>query len=126
MGRIRRSWLQPATGFGLVVGTRDGAIEDADAALLAELDVDLVLRARFRVGLHEGKASVQRGSIVTVLGADVMGSAESTRSLLGDEVVEVGVDPDGPTSIRHRVDEARFLDSLRPVFARYVLLGLDG
>ena len=40
-----------------------------------------------RVGVHEGAASIERGSIIAITGKNVLGSMESRRSIFSDQAV---------------------------------------
>ena len=59
-GRIRGSVTYPAEGLGVITGAEGGDVIDVDAELMKELGADYVVRARFRVGVHKGAASIER------------------------------------------------------------------
>ena len=55
--------------------------------LLDELQADLSIRARFRVGVFDHRVSLNRGALVHFTGPAVAGSVTSLRSLLSDKKI---------------------------------------
>lgn len=87
-GRIRGFDVLPAPGLAVIDGAQgDREVGDVDAALLAETGADLVIRARFRLGIHEGRASIETGSELQVTARGQHGVVSSQRSLTSDEDV---------------------------------------
>jgi hypothetical protein len=128
VGRVRSFDVVAAPGL-LVI---DGALDDAhdlgapgvDRALLEETGADVVVRARFRVGLHEGRLAVESGSTLEVTGRDHQGVLASHRSLTSDdEVSEVGFLP--VRGIAYEIDPAALRAALDLVFPVYRDLALD-
>jgi hypothetical protein len=127
-GRIRSFDVVPGPGLRVI----DGAVEDeddegapgVDRALLDETGADVVMRARFRVGLHEGRLAVESGSTVAVTGRGFQGTLASQRSLTSDaEVAEVGFLP--VRGLDYAIDPSALRAALDVVFPVYRDLALD-
>lgn len=124
-GRVRSFDVLPAPGLRVIDGARDDDdLADVDRALLDETGADLVVRARIRVGLHEGRLAVASGSELQVTARDVQGALVSHRSLTSDdEVAEASFLP--VRGIRYEVDVAALRAALDLVFPAYRDLALD-
>ncbi len=123
-GRIRASVTYPMEGLGVIAGAEGGDVIDVDAELMKELGADYVIRARFRVGVHEGAASIERGSVVTVTEKDVLGSLESGRSIFSDQSV---LRNEGFLPIRgnkYEVHTRKYELAMKSLFPRYVRIAL--
>jgi len=123
-GRIRASVTHPAEGLGVITGAEGGDVINVDAELMKELGADYVIRARFRVGVHEGAASIERGSIVAITGKNVLGSMESGRSIFSDQAV---LRNEGFLPIRgnkYEVHTKKYELAMKSLFPRYVRIGL--
>lgn len=122
-GRIRSYIELPVQGLGVVDGATEGETEEVEAAIIKELGVDVVVRARFRIGVHQGRASVERGSEVTLLGNNILGSLSSSRSLSSDE----SITKDGSfLPIRgylYEVDPGKYRAAMKTLFPTYLELG---
>ncbi len=124
-GRIRATVLRPVRGLYVIIGGFQAEIEDVDARLLAELDADLVIRARFRVGVHEGKASLERGSVVTFTGRGILGSMTSNRSITSDDSVLKGGGLKPSRAIYYEVDPELYRPAMEALFSTYLGLGFQ-
>ncbi|MBX3468488.1 MAG: hypothetical protein KF878_16570 [Planctomycetes bacterium] len=124
-GRIRSFEVLPATGLPVIEGAAGGqTLEEVDAALLGETGADMVVRVRLRVGVYEGRASVERGSEVHVTHAAGRGRVTSGRSITSDEEVAVaGFLP--VRGIAYEVDGAAYLAAMDALFPVYRELALD-
>lgn len=127
-GRIRSFDVVAAPGLRVI----DGALDDdddqgvagVDRALLDETGADLVVRARFRVGLHEGRLAVESGSVLEVTGHDRQGAVTSHRSLTSDdEVSEVSFLP--VRGIAYEIDPKALSAALDLVFPVYRDMAFD-
>lgn len=132
LGRVRHTKTWPAEGLRVIEGAKEGEPETVDAALLEETRADVVVRARFRVGEFEGKASIESGSVVLVTGRDYMGTMLSSRSLISDgPVVEEDARPlldEGFMPLRgflYPIDPDRYRAAIGPLFQRYLELAFD-
>ncbi len=119
-GRVRDFKVVPAEGLMVIDGAKDVDIESVDAALLHELKADVVVRARIRIGVHQGRASVETGSVITVTGKHVLGSLESRRSLMSDE----GIVKDGGylpiQGYLYEVDPLLYKEEMKKLFPKYL------
>ncbi|MDX2017007.1 MAG: hypothetical protein SFY95_05115 [Planctomycetota bacterium] len=84
-GRPKEVVVYPATGLKTL---REDLPREKMRALLAETGSDLALRVRIRVGVDEGRATVERDSIVRAVWADSAGTAfgqlKSLKSIRSD------------------------------------------
>ncbi len=80
--------IEPAKGFDLILGTKDGrTVEQVEQELLKELGADAAVRVRFRVSVYRQVASMEKWSIVRVTKDSSVGFHFAERSLLSDETV---------------------------------------
>lgn len=96
----------------------DPAARENDAALLAlveELGADGVLQVRLRVGVRDGRASIEKGSSFRAFGLEGRLVLESELTLLSPYVVTV----EGGA-----VDSRRFVTAIRRLFRPYIGMAL--
>lgn len=80
--------IEPAKGFDLILGTKDGRpVEQVEKEMLKELGADAAVRVRFRVSVYRQVASMEKWSIVRVTKDSSTGFHFAERSLLSDEKV---------------------------------------
>lgn len=132
VGRIRHTKTWPVQGLRVIEGAKEGEPEAVDAALLAETGADVVVRARFRVGEFEKKATLESGSVVVVTGRDYLGSMASRRSLVSDgPVLKDDGRPlldEGFLPLRgflYPIDPDKFRGAVKPLFKRYLELAFE-
>lgn len=119
-GRIRQTVTYPVKGLGVITGAEGGDVIDIDAELTKEIGADYVVRCRFRVGVHDGKASIERGSVINITGKDVLGYMESGRSIISDQGV---LKNEGFLPIRgnkYEVHSGKYKLAMNSLFPRYV------
>lgn len=93
-GRIKQLAIYSISGLGVIEGAGGADIESVEAELLEELNVDVILRIRIRVGVLDGHASMDRGSIIWVLSRHVAGNLIADRSLVSDiQVIDTEKNP---------------------------------
>lgn len=119
-GRVRTMRVYPAPGGRVISAPTGRAESDARSALLDELGVDALLRVVLRVGVYQGRASLEEGSrmLLTTPGSDA--TLEARRSLLSDMDV-LGEDA---TDAQLVVSERAYLaaiDNTAPVFINAAL-----
>lgn len=86
-GRIRRLSLRTVPGLGIVRGGGDQDVEVIAEALREELNADVVLRIRLRLGTFSGHATLERGSVIHAVTQHTSGTISTERSLISDEWV---------------------------------------
>ena len=123
-GRIGATETYPADHLRVVVGAMEGIPEEVDLRVLRQVRADVVVRAKFRVGVHKGVAALESGSVVFVTAKDVDGFLQSHRSLVSEKEVivedESGFMPlVGTTYVG---DSKKFRDAMRTLFPAYLTL----
>jgi hypothetical protein len=83
-GRPRRSRIYPAEGLGVVTAAAPAQI---DERLREELLADGLLRVRLRVGSHNGLATLESGSTLTLTTASGTLTASLPRTLASADIV---------------------------------------
>lgn len=124
-GRITGRRIQPANGLRLITGAQDAEIEDVELDLLDELDADVSIRVRVRAGVHGGRATLERGSIVWVLSRDLAGDLTATRSLLSDEPVIDETPLTLPQGDAYRVDPDAYREAMRCLFPPFAAMAFE-
>ena len=114
--------IHPAVGLKLIQGATSGDIEDVDAQLLAELGADVTLRARFRVGVFNGRASIESGSVITITGPRILGSYTSRRSILSKQAVLNGEGFTPFVGDRYDVHDGKYRLAMDSLFNNYISL----
>jgi len=92
--------------------------------VLQAIEVDRVVRARFRVGIYRGLLSVEQDSLIMATANDRLETIKAQRSLLSPTPA---VDPKKFEAFRGDVfliDPTRFLQALDQTFPAYVRLGI--
>ena len=124
-GRVMKAVFRPAKGLKVLAADDLAAVERAEMVLVTELEADISIRARFRLGVFDGRASFDRGSIVLITGPRLAGSLASTRSLLSEEEVVAArefIPVKGGVS---KVDAQRYRATVLELFPLFVSMGLD-
>ena len=124
-GRILKAVYRPAKGLKMLDGGDLSAAEEAELALLEELQADVSIRARFRVGVFDHRVSLDRGATVHFTSPNLAGSVNSTRSLLSDKKIVSSRDffpVKGDVLIVHHQD---YIAALLELFPHFVAMGLD-
>ena len=123
-GRVAVTKTHPIEGLKVVIGAMDGLAEDVDLKVKRQVRADVVVRARFRVGVHKGVAAVESGSIVFVTADEVHGYLQSHRSLVSATPV-VNEDAGGfmPfVGTTYVVDTKKFKAAMKQLFPTYLTL----
>ena len=123
-GKIRVTAIYPAPGLKVVTGP-SGEVEKIDQELAKELGVDAVLRAHFRVGVYQGRASVEMGSVFYISSSDVSGELESRRSLASDQSVLRNYGYTPTISGIYDVSEEIYLEAINNLFQNYAALATE-
>ena len=124
-GRARRSRTYPASGLAVLTGG-DGLLEAVDGKLRAQLSADGVLRIRLRIGSHEGHATLESGSTLTLTTATGALSASLPRTIMSDEHVGRS---EGYLPFRgslDRLDRAAYRAAVRRLVRRFLHDALEG
>ncbi len=124
-GRVMKAVFRPAKGLKVLAADDLAAVEQAEMALVTELEADISIRARFRLGVFDGRASFDRGAMVLITGPRLAGSLASTRSLLSEEEVVAArefIPVKGDVS---KVDAQRYRATVLELFPFFVSMGLD-
>ncbi|MEK6642923.1 MAG: hypothetical protein AABZ08_03375 [Planctomycetota bacterium] len=80
--------IEPAKGYGIILGTNDGRpVEQVEQELLKEIGADAALRVRFRLSVYRQVASMEKWSILRVTKSGSFGYHFAERSLISDETV---------------------------------------
>ena len=119
----RKVLVHAAGGLRIFKKTPNDRAAQIAVALLREIGADVAVRARFRVGVHRGRATIKRGSRVWVLSRRVRGNMILKRTLLSDTRVVTDddfrlVNPDDYT-----VDSEKYLATMRRLFPTLLRLG---
>ena len=92
-------------------------------ALIAEVEADVVIQVRLRIGLHKGHGVIDKGSTFRVLTRNGVGLLESRIALVSEGLV---IDP-GETEIDAstlHIDSSRFAEQVRTLFRPYISMAL--
>lgn len=85
VGRVVRVDARPAAGLARVGDTASDQYETAERALLAELDAGVLIRAHFRLGVHKGRATIERGSSIHIRAPGYTGTLVAEDSVVSRE-----------------------------------------
>ncbi len=122
-GRPKEACIYPAYGLK-AIDSRQKDVEAVLTELLRETNADAVLRIRLRVGVYQGRAAVQCGSVIDLTGKKQIGSIESIRSLVGDELVVDGTPEQVAGMTIYRVNAAKFRESIRKLVVPYLKMAI--
>jgi len=123
-GRIRKLLLESAPGLVLVEGSQE-AIAANDAALAAELGVEAVLHISLRIGVWNGRATIEEGCSVTVNTPKGPAKLESLRTLASHRSVLESRQYTANISGQFNVNADRFSEALAEVFPPYIGLATE-
>ena len=124
-GRPRRSRTYPASGLAVLTG-REALLETVDGQLREDLQADGVLRIRLRIGSHEGHATLESGSTVSLTTAGGTLAASLPRTIVS--VDQVGRS-EGYLPFRGFLDHlerAPYRRAIRRLVAQFLRDALDG
>lgn len=120
VGRPKEACLY--TTYGLrAIDPRQKDVESVLKDLLNETGADAVLRIRLRVGVYQGHATIERGSVICLTGRSRMGDIESIRSLVGEELV---VSAPAKGEVTYQVDSSKFRQSIRRLVVPYLKMAV--
>lgn len=117
-GRIKRTLIRSPGALRIVEKGRDVEVESVEAALIKEIGADVALRLRARVGVYEGRASLERGTTIWVLSEDVVGNLTADRSLLSDERVAFEKTEGGTTV--YSVETEKYVAAMRKMIPPFI------
>ena len=123
-GTTKKMQVYPAEGLVTIKGTGGAKVEDVEAALAKEIGADATIRARFRVGLYDQRATVERGSwifIRTTTGAQELTASMSLES--EEEVAGKGEFKAFQGRI-YKVDSAKYRAAIGEIFPAFVDMAL--
>lgn len=123
-GRIASIALRSVPELALLRGGGDEDAESIEADLLKELNVDVLLRVRVRVGTFSGHATLERGSVVRVCTSDLNGSLLANRSLVSDTWVIADMRERGG-GWEVRVNLPRYEEALRRMFPPFIAMAFE-
>lgn len=124
-GRVLKAEFRSAKGLKLLAGEDPTVIERTEWALLRELEADVSIRACFRLGVFDGRLSLDRGAYLLVDGPQLAGTLTSTRSLLSEVEVVVGREFFPVVGEVIAVDGETFQATALELFPHFVAMGLD-
>ncbi len=125
-GRVIKAVFHPARDLRLLpVG--EAMVEASEVKLLDELDADISVRVRFRVGLFDGRPSLERGTMLLVTGPRVLGSLVTERSLLSAREV---VDEEATEFVPVKgevlaIEGEQYMHAVRELFPHFIAMGLE-
>jgi len=115
----------PASGLGEIRGAQGQSIQEVESQLIRELGVDAALRARLRIGVAYGCATLERGSRIAFTTRDSTGAVVAVRSLLSEQVV---IETKGPEAIygkKYSVIGELFGETVQQLFPPYISAALN-
>lgn len=124
-GRVKAIELQPVSGLAVIDRAEGEALEAVEAKLINELNADVSLRVRIRIGVHHDRATLERGSIVSVVGSDFIGSVAAIQSITSDTPVVCErrfLPVEGETST---VDDIDFLIAMQETFPLWMMMAFE-
>ena len=124
-GRVMKAVFRPARGLKLLAAEDLAAVERTELALVSELEADISIRGRFRLGVFDGRVSFDRGAIVLFTSPTLAGSLTSTRSLLSEVEVVAARDFVPVKGGVLQLDTDSFRNTVLELFPHFVSLGLD-
>jgi hypothetical protein len=120
-GRPKQAGLYTVDGLR-AIDPQQADVEKVSADLLKEVGADVVLRFRLRVGVYGGRATLEAGSVVDLVGPGRVGDLESIRSLIGDgSVLDEAAAPAGD-EVTYVVNSAKFRDAIRRMAVPYITM----
>ena len=123
-GRIRKMSLHTVPGLVLVEGPQE-TIAATDAALAAELGVEAVLHISLRVGVWNGRATIEEGCVLAVNGAKGPAKLVSRRTLASHPSVLASRQFTANLSGEYNVDYTRYSGAIAEVFSPYIGLASE-
>jgi hypothetical protein len=124
VGNVRRVSRRSLPGLTII---RGGGDRDPDAIaekLRTELGADVVLRVRIRAGTFSGHATLERGSVIQVVAADVAGTILAERSLVSDESV-IAESKQVVGGWQARVNLPAYDAALQAMFPAFIAMAFD-
>jgi hypothetical protein len=119
----RKVLVHAASGLRIFKKTPDDRAAQIAVDLLKEIDADVAVRARFRVGIHRGRATIERDSRIWVLSRRVRGNMILERSLISDNSVVTDEDFRLVNPEKYTVDSDKYLATMRRLFPILLELG---
>ncbi len=121
-GNPKRIEVYPAGVLSVLGYGRDVSINRAMRETARELGVDVVLRARFRLGAYGELASIERDSLMWVATADEVGELRSARSLVSPESAAEYKGFTLFSGQRYTVDADKYAAAIKEMFGSYVAM----
>ena len=121
------TWVNvyPVTGLGIAKGTGKMTGKQVAIAVIKELGADVAARVRLRVGVYQGRATIERGSQVWVLSRDVYGQMQLAKTLASGAKVLAPQQFDVAYDDRYVVDSDKYLAAMRQLFPTVIALGFE-
>lgn len=120
-GRPKQASLYTVDGLRVIDPTQDD-VEKISSDLLKELGADVVFRIRLRVGVYQGRATIEAGSVIDVVGPSQVGDLESMRTLISDDdVLDVSAGQAASQPV-YTVNSAKFRDAVRRLVVPYLTM----
>ncbi|MBI5763059.1 MAG: hypothetical protein HZA51_05995 [Planctomycetes bacterium] len=117
--------IEPAKGFDLILGTKDGrSIEQVEKEMLKELGADAAVRVRFRVSVYRQVASMEKWSIVRVTKDSSVGFHFAERSLLSDEKVVKKEDFLPVAGIIKQIDSDAYRAAIKKLYPPFISMAV--
>jgi hypothetical protein len=125
-GTPKQFEVYPAHGLKAITGV-DGveSVEEAEQRLLDELDADLSLRVRFRVGLYGAHATVEAGSLIRAATRSGAGGLVARRSLVNTDPVVANSEFQLLAGEVYTVDSLVYRQSVAQVFDAYAGMAIE-
>jgi hypothetical protein len=123
-GNAKKMQVYPAEGLVTIRNANGAKVEDVEAALASEVGADACIRARFRVGLYDRRATVERGSrifIWTPMGGEELWASTSLQSY--EQVADKGEFKAFQGRV-HTVDSAKYREAIGEIFPVFVDMAL--
>lgn len=86
LGRPKLLQRYPIDGL-VCIDVDQTKMEQTEIELLRELDADIAIRAHIRIGVHQGRATIERGSVIGLTTRHEITTLVSERSAMSDEQV---------------------------------------
>ena len=118
-GRVKEITIYSADGLKILGGAGGVDMEVVEAEMLDEINADVILRIRIRVGVFDGHATLDRGSRIWVLSKDVAGNLAADRSLISDAWV-LNEEKGSPI----RIFLPRYQNAVREMFPPFIEMAL--
>lgn len=124
-GKIIVTELRAAPGLPVLADPANAQAVEIDRALAAELGVDTIVRARYRVGVYHGRATVEDGSIVTITTPTESVTLRSKRTLASEFSVQQNYGYQPNVNGEYRVSERVYLGAIDDLFVAYAGLAFE-